>query len=202
MIAFLLFLILCVLLFGAGAVLCGLGWFALISVSLLVVLLAVLGSAAFIRSMHDEIATQRSEQRPWLYLIMGLPAVIGNFGVFAFSWLQGSKFEEIPYYWVPVTIMFASMLVLALETTNSWLPKVPGFVTGFCVGWAKFLVAPVLAPIGHWKSIRKPNPAGDRTGAFAASVSTLWTFVVAVFLWWFAVLPLIFVAAFTCDAVR
>jgi len=202
MIAFLLFLILCVLLFGAGAVLSGLGWLALISVGLLVVLLAVLGSAAFIRNMHDEIATQRSEQRPWLYLILGVPAVIGNFGVFAVSWLQGSKFEEIPYYWVPVTIMFASMLVLALESANSWLPKVPGFITEFFVGWAKFLVLPVLAPIGHWKSIRKPNPAGDRAGVFVASASTLWTFIVAVFLWWLAVLPLIFVVAFTYDAVR
>lgn len=131
MIAFLLFLILCVLLFGAGAVLSGLGWLALISVGLLVVLLAVLGSAAFIRSMHDEIATQRREKRPWLFLIIGLPAMIGNFGVFAFCWLQGSKIDEVPYFWVPVVIVFASMLVLALESANSWLPKVPGLSRGF-----------------------------------------------------------------------
>ena len=95
MIAFLLFLILCVLLFGAGAVLSGLGWLALISVGLLVVLLAVLGSAKFIRSMNDEIAAQRSEQRPWLYLILGTPAVIGNFGVFALSWLQGGNIDAV-----------------------------------------------------------------------------------------------------------
>jgi hypothetical protein len=202
MMAFLLFLILCVLLFGAGAVLTGLGWLALISIGLLVVLLAVLGSVKFIRSMHDEIATQRSEQRPWLYLIIGMPAVIGNFGVFAFSWLQGGKIDAVPYWWVPATILFASMLVLAIESANSWLPKVPEFITGFFVGWAKFLVSPVLAPIGHWKSIRKPNPAGDRTGMLVASVSTLWTFIVAVFLWWLAVLPLIFVVALTYDAVR
>jgi hypothetical protein len=202
MIAFLLFLILCVLLFGAGAVLSGLGWLALISVGLLVVLLAVLGSAKFIRSMNDEIAAQRSEQRPWLYLILGTPAVIGNFGVFALSWLQGGNIDAVPYWWVPVTIMFASMLVLALESANSWLPKVPGFITGFFVGWAKFLVLPVLAPIGHWKWIRAPNPAGDQTGVVVASVSTLWTFIVAVFLWWLAVLPPIFVVAFIYNAVR
>jgi hypothetical protein len=202
MIAFLLFLILCVFLFGAGAVLSGLGWLAFISVGLLVVLLVVLGSAAFIRSMHDEIATQRREQRPWLFLIIGLPAVIGNFGVFAFSWLQGGEIDAVPYWWVPVTIMFASMLVLALESANSWFPKVPGFVLGFCVAWAKFLVLPVLGPIGHWKSIRTPNPVGDRTGVIVASVSTLWTFIVAVFLWWIAVLPLILVVAFAYDAVR
>jgi hypothetical protein len=57
-------------------------------------------------------------------------------------------------------------------------------------------------PIGHWKSVRKPNPAGDRTGVIVASVSTLWTFVVAVFFWWFAVLPPVFVAAFAYDAIR
>jgi hypothetical protein len=202
MIAFLLFLILCVLLFGAGAVLSGLGWLAVISVGLLVVLLAVLGSAAFIRGMHDEIATQRSQQRPWLYLIVGIPAVIGNFGVVALSWLQGGKIDAIPYWWVPVTILFASILVLALESANSWLPKVPGFITGFFVSWAKFLVLPVLGPIGHWKSIRKPNPTGDRTGLLVASASTLWTFIVAVFLWWFAVLPLILVVAFAYETVR
>jgi hypothetical protein len=202
MIAFLLFLILCVLLFGAAAVLSGLGWLALISVGLLVVLLVVLGSAKLIRSMHDEIATQRSEQRPWLYLVIGMPAMIGNIGVFAFSWLQGGKIDAVPYWWVPVTIMFASMLLLALESTNSWLPKVPGFITGFFVGWVKFLVLPVLGPIGHWKSIRKPNPAGDRTGVVVASVSTFWTFIVAVFLWWLAVLPLIFAVVFAYDAVR
>jgi hypothetical protein len=98
--------------------------------------------------------------------------------------------------------MFASMLVLALESTNSWLPKVLGFITGFFVGWAKFLVLPVLAPIGHWKSIRAPNPARDQTGVVVASVSTLWTFIVAVFLWWLAVLPPIFVVAFIYNAVR
>jgi hypothetical protein len=134
MIAFLLLLILCVLLFGAGAVLSGLGWLAVISIGLLVVLLAVLGSAAFIRSMHNEIATERSKQRPWLYLVIGLPAVIGNFGVFAFTWLQGSKIDAVPYYWVPVTLIFASMLVLGLESANSWLPKIPGFIAGFFVG--------------------------------------------------------------------
>jgi hypothetical protein len=87
-------------------------------------------------------------------------------------------------------------------SANSWLPKVPGFVTGFFVGWAKFLVLPVFGLIGHWKSIRTPNPDGDRTGVVVASVSTLWTFIVAVFLWWFAVLPLIFVASITYHAVR
>src|SRR5262245_37343928 len=87
MVAFLLFLILCVLLFGAGAVLSGLGWLALISVVLLVIVLVVVGSATLIRGMHDEIATQRREQRPWLFLIVGLPAVIANFGVVAVSLL-------------------------------------------------------------------------------------------------------------------
>ena len=53
----------------------------------------------------------------------------------------------------------ATMVVLAMESANSWLPKVPAYVAGLCVGYAKFLVAPVLAPIGHWKSIRKPDLA-------------------------------------------
>ena len=201
MIAFLLFLILCALLFGAGAVLSGLGWLAFISAGLLVILVAVLGSAAFIRGVHDGIASERRQQRPWLYLIIGLPAMIGLFGIAFVEWVQGGKIGE-PYSWVPLALLIASMSVLALESANSWLPKVPAFVTGFCAGWAKFLVAPVLAPIGHWRSIRTPNPDGDRTGVVVASVSTLWTFIVAVFLWWFAVLPLILVASITYHAVR
>lgn len=202
MIAFLLFLILCVLLFGAGAVLTGLGWLAVISVGLLVVMLAVLCAVAFLRSVHDGIAMERSEQRPWLYLVIGIPAVIGNFGIVALSWLQGGNIDAVPYSWVPITIIFASILVLALETANHWLPKVPGFIAVFFVGWAKFLVLPILGPIGHWKLARTPSAAGDQSGVLAASLSTFWTFIVAVFLWWFAVLPIVVLAAFAYGAVR
>jgi hypothetical protein len=152
--------------------------------------------------MHKEIATAQSEQRPWLYLIVGLPSVIGNFAVFAFSWLQGSRIEAVPYYWVPLAMMLAAALVLAFESANSWLPEVPGVFRRVWLGWAKFLVAPVLAPIGHWKSIRKPKPAGEQVGVVAATVSTFWTFIVAVILWWIAVLPLVFIVAFAYDAVR
>ncbi|UPK38312.1 hypothetical protein IVB18_14335 [Bradyrhizobium sp. 186] len=174
---------------------------SLISAGLLVVVLGIVGSAKLIGGLHDGIATERSEQRPWLYLIVGLPAMIGLFAIAFVEWLQGGKVGE-PYTWVAGGLLIASMLVLALENANSWLPKVPGFVTRLCVGWAKFLVAPILAPIGHWKSMRKPNPTGDRTGVIVASVSTLWTFIVAVFIWWFAVLPLILVVASIRNAVR
>ena len=43
---------------------------------------------------------------------------------------------------------------------------------------------------------------GDRTGVLVASVSTLWTFIVAVFLWWFAAPSLLFVVELIYDAVR
>jgi hypothetical protein len=44
--------------------------------------------------------------------------------------------------------------------------------------------------------------AGGRTGVLVASVSTLWTFIVAVFLWWFAAPSLLFVVELIYDAVR
>jgi hypothetical protein len=70
-----------------------------------------------------------------------------------------------------------------------------------------YTVMSMLLPFAHSWPVRcaKCGHTGivtDRTGAFVASVSTLWTFIVAVFLWWFAVLPLIFVVAFTYGAVR
>jgi|tagenome__1003787_1003787.scaffolds.fasta_scaffold20161826_1 hypothetical protein len=138
LIAVLLFLIFCVLLFGAGAILTALGWLALITVGMLVAALAVFGGAAVI----------------WL-------------------------------------------LVVASVNANSWLPNVPGLIARFFGSLGKVLALPVLAPINHWKSARKPNAAGDRPGVFVASLSTLWTLFVAVFLWYFVVLMLVLLVYYT-----
>jgi hypothetical protein len=129
----------------------------------------------------------------WLALSsVGLLAVgLAVFGSAAFIW-----------WLVPALENATKWLVLALVNAKSWLPKVPGVVARFFVSLAKFLALPVLAPIDNWKSIRKPNAAGDRTGVFVASLSTLWTFIVALFLWYFAVAIAILLAAYTYEAVR
>lgn len=126
----LLFLILCVLLFGASTVLTGLGWFAIFVVGV-----GVLGS----------------------------------------------------------------VLILVVQIA-AWLPKLPGALTSFCRGWAKLLVAPIYGPIENWKSARTPGP--EQSGIVVAAVSTLWTFVVAVFLWYLAVLPLLFASAYLYEALH
>jgi hypothetical protein len=126
----LLFLILCVLLFGASTVLTGLSWFAIFVVGV-----GVLGS----------------------------------------------------------------VLILVVQIA-AWLLKLPRALASFCRGWAKLLVAPVFAPVENWRSARMPGP--EQSSIVVATVSTLWTFVVAVFLWYLAVLPLLFATAYVYEALH
>lgn len=126
----LLFLILCVLLFGASSVLTGLGWFTIVVVGV-----GVLGS----------------------------------------------------------------VLILVVQIA-AWLPNLPGALASFCRGWAKLLVAPIYGPIEHWKSARMPGP--EQSGIVVSTVSTLWTLIVAVFLWYLAVLPLAFAASYLYEALH
>ncbi|MGJ4963778.1 hypothetical protein ACQR10_02785 [Bradyrhizobium sp. HKCCYLRH2060] len=196
----LLFLILCVLLFGAGAVLAGLSWLAAIFACLLAVVLIVAVGGRIFRSAHEEVSTARRNNQPWLYLIVGIPAVVANLVVVLLAWGRGIKLEQLPYYWVPVAMMLIAALTLAAETAGTWVPKMPGALAGIFGGWGKLLIAPVFAPLGNWRSTRALGP--ERLGFIAAIASTLWTFVVAIVLWWLAVLPILFASVLVYEAIR
>ncbi len=185
-IVFLLAAILCVMLFGASAVLSGFGWMLGIGIVLGVVFLIIAGIAKFIGSIRDEVVVAKSKGEPWLALFVAWPAMIGIFivgGLAALRWWEGGiRFKdalgEVPYYWVPVTLLFASMGVALIESAQSWLPQVPGKVAALVRGWLMLVGAPVLAPLGRLRSIREARARGERIGSFATSASVLGSFLV------------------------
>ena len=80
-IVFLLAAILCVMLFGASAVLSGFSWMLGIGIVLGVVFLIVAVIAKFIGSFRDEVVAAKSKGEPWLMLFVAFPAMIGIFVV-------------------------------------------------------------------------------------------------------------------------
>lgn len=130
MVVLLLILILCVLLFGAGAVLAGFGWLAITVVTLM--------------------------------LLYGL-------------------------------IVAAAWLLVGIRDTA---PKFPGAAATFFRSYARILCAPVLGPSVEWRSISERRARGEHVGAVSMSFTLLWTFIVGLFLSWFAfVMPLLIVNA-------
>ncbi|ANY78232.1 hypothetical protein BB934_08295 [Microvirga ossetica] len=73
-IVFLLAAILCVLLFGSGAVLSGLGWGVGIVGVLAIGFFILAGIARFFGAMRDEMAASRARREPWLWLFVVWPA--------------------------------------------------------------------------------------------------------------------------------
>jgi hypothetical protein len=62
----------------------------------------------------------------------------------------------------------------------------PGAVAAFFRGYAKILGAPVLGPLGYWRSVCERRARGERVGAVSISLTFLWTFFVGTFLSWLA----------------
>jgi hypothetical protein len=133
-IVFLLAAILCVLLFGSGAVLSGVGTVMTIGAVLTVGGLVVVGIARLFKSMRKEISTAQAEDKPWLYLFLLWAGGISNvvvFGLATLTWMDGNirfgeALETIPYWWVPVGMLLVSLVVWLLECAHEWLPKLPG----------------------------------------------------------------------------
>lgn len=220
-IVFLLAAILCVLLFGSSAVLTGLGWVAGIGAVLAVIFLVIAGIACLFRSLRDEVASARVERKPWLWLFVAWPATIGNVAVVALAvlyWLAGDvrfkdALDEIPYFWVPVTALFASMIVAAIESAHEWAPKVPGYIAStartvpgktisFIQGWLSLLVGPVLGPVGRWQTIREQRARGEHVGLVSAALSLFGAFLVGVLLWPLVLFPVGIVAIFIAEVSR
>lgn len=190
-IIFLLAAILSVMLFGASAFLTGLAWLAGIGAVLGIVFLVIAGVAKFLGSIREEVVAARAERKPWIWLLVAWPGIVGGFvicGLAAVRWMgggirYGDAISTVPYSWVPVTLILAGMAVAAIESAHEWLPKVPGRVAALLRGWLMLLGAPVLAPFGRWQSIREQRARGEVVGVVSAGLSILGTFLASLLVW-------------------
>src|SRR5262249_40932023 len=127
--------ILAVLLFGREATLGSIQTLFWVGLVLGIVTLLVLGTLSFIRSIgreaksyREEVRRDREEGRPWLHTFIAWPGFIGNFLVLGVAgyWryveescrtFTGDCLEQIPYWWLPVTLLLVSVPI-------SWLERV------------------------------------------------------------------------------
>lgn len=201
-IVFLLTAILCVLLFGSGAVLSGLGWGAGIIAVLAVGFFIIAGIARFFGTMRDEIATARAKREPWLWLFVvwpAIPTLLVILGLGALRWMDNNiRFVAavitIPYWWAPGAMLIVGLVIAALESAHEWGPKVPGAIAALLLElpkgiielvrkWLFLVVAPVAGPIGRWQTIRSLRAQGETIGAVSAGLSILGTLLVSLLFW-------------------
>jgi len=195
-IVFLLAAILCVMLFGPGAVLTALGWGVAIGLVIGAFCLVAWGCFALFAGLVSEIANNREQGKPWLWLPVFWIGLIGDFiviGIAAIYWLEGGyRFKEaislVPYWWVPVAFMAGGGIIIAIETSAKWVPEVPGKILGFFKAWLMLLIGPVAAPVGRWKTIRHQRSTGEHIGLVSAGLSISGTFLVSVLLWFVSTL--------------
>jgi amino acid permease len=122
-----------VLLFGREATLGSMQTIFWVGLVLGVVGLIVWATIAFVRYMgreakayRDEVRRDREEGRPWFHTFTAWPGIIGNFLMFAVAAysryvdescraLTGDCLQQIPYWWLPVTLLLASIPIAGLE---------------------------------------------------------------------------------------
>jgi hypothetical protein len=176
-----------------------------------VIFLVVAGVARFFGSLQKEVAAAEAKQKPWLWLLVFWPACIGNFvvgGLAALRWWKGGisygdAMSTVPFWSVPVMIMFAAIIVAAIESAHDWLPKVPVRAAAFIRGWLMLIGGPVLGPLGCWQSIQEARAKGEQIGALSAGNSLIGTFAVSILLWLLAVLmPFALVSVLLVESFR
>ena len=121
-----------VLLFGREAVLGSLEGMVWISIAIGIPVLLIWVIVAFVRYLRREARAYREEARrdrdqglPWLYKFAAWPGIIGNFlvlGVAAYRYFDnscrffaGDCLQTIPYWWLPVALLLASIPISAVE---------------------------------------------------------------------------------------
>ncbi len=125
--------ILAVLLFGREATLGSMQTIFWIGLALGIVGSIIWAIIAFVRYMRreakayrDEVRRDREEGRPWLHTFVAWPGIIGNFLVIAVAGysryveescraLMGDCLQQIPYWWLPVSLLLASIPIAGLE---------------------------------------------------------------------------------------
>jgi hypothetical protein len=156
-----------------------------------VVFFVIAGIARLGSAIRSEVSDARAKREPWLYLFVLWPGILGNALVVVlagFVWTGGNMrfvraITSISYWWVPVTVMFASLLIGILERAHEWLPQVPGAITKMGRGWLWLAVAPIASPVRRWRKIQTDRARGQTLGVFAASVSLFGAFLAGILLW-------------------
>ncbi|GEO18169.1 hypothetical protein [Microvirga aerophila] len=190
-IVFLLAAILCVMLFGSAAVLSGIGTLMTIGAVLSVGCFIIWGIARLFGAMRTEVATARTDRQPWLHFFLLWPGIIGNvvvLGLAAMIWMDSSvRFKDaiqtVPYWWVPVAMMFTSLVVGLMERAHEWVPQVPGAIVAMLKGWLWFAFPPVASPVGRWREIRERRGQGEQIGVISIALSLLGALLVGILLW-------------------
>lgn len=210
-IVYLLAAILCVMLFGASAFMTGLAWGGAIAAAIGLAFAAIFGAVRLVRSLRHETLMARDAGEPWMVLPILWIGIAGNFVVMAWAllvWLdQGGYFREaidqVPYWWVPLSIMAASALIGLAEGASTWGPKLPGRMASFFRSWFLLFCAPVFGPIGRWREIRSAKARGERVNPLGAGLSVIVTFLAACLLWFGGVLlPAVLVAVIVFEGFR
>lgn len=185
-IAVILALILAVMLFGADTVKGGIGLVGAIAACLLVITCAFKIVGAGVDFVRKEVAENKRQGAPWRALYLIYPAIIANILVGALAvvnadWSQSGAFrtslEAIPYWWLPITLMFVGWFLEWLENAPNWLPKIPGAIIDFLNRWAFTFVAPVTYPRKRWTEIETQGLPGQPVGKLRATGSLLWSFL-------------------------
>jgi hypothetical protein len=124
--------ILFVLLFGREAAIGALGtafWIALVVGAVIALIWIIIATIRYTRRevklYREEVGRDREEGRPWLHTFIAWPGIIGNFAVFGFAGfryfdnecriLLGDCLEQIPFWWLPVSLLLLSIPIQLLE---------------------------------------------------------------------------------------
>jgi uncharacterized membrane protein len=198
-IIWLLWAILFVLLFGAGAFIHTLWWVA--GIGLVVGIVGFVWSA--IRSVGETVAEEMREAKgePRIATTVGLTGAALNFVVLIWAGViaskQGIRFSdalsEVPLYWMPVLMILGAYPVQWALSIQSWGPSFPRTVLNGIRGVSRSVrdafVAPVEVPLERIRLLRWQRENGEpvntaatllRTGALTAYATLIWLMAFAV----------------------
>jgi hypothetical protein len=125
---------------------------------------------------------------PWL--LAGTAWVIGIFIAVAIA------AAAIWAFWIgaqslPGLIVELVLGVVLVDWVLSKMPRrpfgQPNLVVRLLTGWVKVLCAPVLAPVGYWRSVRDRRLQGHNVNAVAVTAGLTWSCFAGLFLSWLAI---------------
>jgi len=126
-----------VLLFGREVVQGSLQTAGIVGLTVGAIILVVTGIFMFVRYLSQEVKVYREDMqreraagKPWLYMLIAWPGIIGNFlvfGIAAYWWfienscraLMGDCLQSVPLWWVPVCFILISIPTLWIERAVS-----------------------------------------------------------------------------------
>jgi len=209
-IAILLALILFVLLFGADTVKSGLGvglYIALVLSVFLAVAALFFGQVLVFLNGVDR-AREKGDAWRWKFLVAG--GIVGIIAVYAVAVFDAGTFDlnavkksvlSLSYWWLPLAILGLSLVTRIFESAPKWVPAAPEAIRNFFITWAHTLIAPVMAPIGRWTSIKEQRQAGAKIGFFSAAGSLSASFLGGCLACFFGAAPLVAIIAILVEVI-